>query len=558
MTARQACRADHAPSAPIIDVRFDPELAAPALLAELRQGRFTALGETWPIGAPVDWRCNPSSDIEWLIVLNKFYHAPGLVREWTLTRDPAWLAIWKAHTRSWIATMEPGFIAADVTGRRLQNWVYALSLWADDGSDRDPAFANLVCRSLADQADWLRANLHPSRNHRTLELLALLLVAVWLERPDDANWTMDRLTENAEADFLPDGVHSELSSHYHCLVLRNLIEACELAAANGFAVPDALAATVARARRFAAALHKPDGTIPALSDADVGDFRCLFDPCLRPGPIEVFPDGGYVFMRDRAAVRGKVDGQYLAFDCGPIGAGNHGHLDCLSFELAAWGRSLVVDPGRYTYFEDGPVNARAAFRGTAAHNVVQVDGREQTAYRQGPKRMKIAGPAPKATLLRAEEGCVHARMESREYPVVNDRAILRGNAGWWLVHDRLQSQDRHDYAFHLQLSADALDRTRKVVLPGDTEAWAAPELLIVPLGSHAVRIDIEAAWVSPAYGVRHAAPRLTIAQRAADAWFSVLLMPYRGALPDVAFASDGTTFSVQVGQGAIERGILPC
>ncbi len=29
--------------------------------------------------------------------------------------------------------MESGFIAADVTGRRLQNWVYALTLWSENG-----------------------------------------------------------------------------------------------------------------------------------------------------------------------------------------------------------------------------------------------------------------------------------------------------------------------------------------------------------------------------------------------------------------------------------------
>ncbi len=61
---------------------------------------------------------------------------------------------------------------------------------------------------------------------------------------------------------------------------------------------------------------------------------------------------------------GDPDGQYLVFDCGALGEGNHGHLDCLSFELAAFGRSLIVDPGRYTYFEGGPMNERAAFRGT--------------------------------------------------------------------------------------------------------------------------------------------------------------------------------------------------
>ena len=109
------------------------------------------------------------------------------------------------------------------------------------------------------------------------------------------------------------------------------------------------------------------------------------------------------------------------FDCGPLGEGNHGHFDALSFELAAHGRSLVVDPGRYTYSEavdaiDG-VNWRPHFRGTAAHNTVCVDGRSQTRYAPKPikgasrhapgsVRHKIAGPAPLTELV---EGVDSAR-----------------------------------------------------------------------------------------------------------------------------------------------------
>lgn len=65
-------------------------------------------------------------------------------------------------------------------------------------------------------------------------------------------------------------------------------------------------------------------------------------------------------------------------DCGPR-AGNHGHFDLLSVEVAAFGRSLIVDPGRYTYHEAGEVNWRGISR-HAMHNTVAVDGRNQTRY----------------------------------------------------------------------------------------------------------------------------------------------------------------------------------
>jgi uncharacterized heparinase superfamily protein len=544
-------------SAPSIRARLDPEFTVRAFLDDLLDGHFTALGERHHIGAPNRWDHNPSDDVEWLIILNKFYHAPGLVQAYIDSRDRRYLDLWKVQTRRWIETMEPGFIAADVTGRRLQNWVYALSLWVDDGRDFDPEFRQLVELSITEQAIWLRANLHPSRNHRTLELLALLLVAIWLDDHASADWAMATLAENAERDFLPDGVHVELSSHYHCIVLRNFLDAIDLADNNSIAVPVSLSATIRKASHFAHALHKPDGLIPALSDADTGDYRAMLGAPPVLSQCEIFADAGYVILRDEAAVAGNPDGHYLVLDCGPLGEGNHGHLDCLSFELAALGRSLIVDPGRYTYFEGGTVNERAAFRGTAAHNVVQVDGGEQTAYRQGAKRMKVAGPAPEVALLNADSHCVHARMASHETDAVQDRIIVRGD-GWWIIHDRMTSPTDHDYALHLQLSPEARDHLHFVEQGNGIGAFLSPALMIVPLASGSAMFTITPAWVSPAYGTRHAAPRLNVEQRAANAWFATLLLPLRGQMPEIHFAVDEAGYRLRIDDLPEVRGEWPC
>ena len=45
------------------------------------------------------------------------------------------------------------------------------------------------------------------------------------------------------------------------------------------------------------------------------------------------------------------ESNYLLFDCGPHGSLNcgHAHADALSFDVAANGRTVLVDPGTYTY-----------------------------------------------------------------------------------------------------------------------------------------------------------------------------------------------------------------
>ena len=529
------------PARPRIRVRLEEEFVCPALLEELHAGWFTVHGERLHLGDPVDWLTNPSPDVEWHIVLHKFHHAPALVQRWRDTGEARHAELLERHITGWIAAVPPGFIAADVTGRRVRNWVYALALL-------DGAFAPLaqmIEASLREQVRWLRGNLHDKRNHRTLELFAIFIAGVWL---DEAEWTgfaMAELLANARADFLPDGVHVERSSHYHCIALRNLIDAVDLAEDNGLAVPAELSAIIARASRFAHALHKPDGMIPALSDADTGDYRAMLGPAPAFAPVESFADGGYTVMRGK--------GGYLILDHGAIGDGNHGHLDCLSFEWANAARSLIVDPGRYTYHEAGAVNWRAAFRSTRAHNVVQVDGAEQTLYRQGPKRMKIAGPAPQAGLIEQRGGerwqLVRAFCHSAQYDVRHERSVIAHKDGWWVIHDRLLAHEPHDYELLFQLDPLAQGNAAWRDLPAGP-AVVSPDLQLVPLAGEDMACAFEQGWVAPTYGVRQPAPRVVCRQRAANGWFATLLTTK--AVP--AFSAD--MHGVQVAGETIR--IAPC
>jgi hypothetical protein len=531
-------------SRPIIRVRFEPEFQDVVLIEQLHQGRFSAHGETHAIGAPVNWLTNPSDDIEWHILLHKFFHAPVLVQAWLDSGQARHIELLDRHVRSWVAQVPPGHIAADVTGRRIRNWVYALSLL--DGAF--PALGKMMSGSICEQVAWLKDNLHPSRNHRTLELFAIYIAGVFLGDDEWADSAMAELLANARSDFLPDGAHVELSSHYHCIALRNFVEAIQLADDNGLVVPSELRDIVARASHFAQMLHKPDGNIPALSDADVGDYREMLGDVRAPKLIETFPDAGYVIMRDNAAVAGDPMGYYLVLDCGAIGAGNHGHLDCLSFEFAALGRSMVVDPGRYSYHEKAEPNWRAAFRQTRAHNLVQVDGLEQTWYRQGPKRMKVDGPSPDAQIVAIEEHGdwrqVHVRCESAEYPVVHDRHVVAHDDGWWVIYDRLTSGEPHHYEALFQLEPAAFDHAHVVENPDGERNILAPDLLIMPRAGPSLDLSFEQGWVSPRYGEKHRAPRLVCGQRGKSIWFATLLLPFQGALPELMFSANENGFAV--------------
>jgi hypothetical protein len=534
--------------------------------------RFELNHETHRLPAPIDWTTNPSTDREWHILLHKFYYAVGLGKAYRETGDRRYAEQWVALTDSWIAATPPGFIAADVTGRRLQNWIYAYHYFvAEGGGAPIPAdFHARFLASLAEQVAFLRDNLAAARNHRSLELYAIFLAGVaFPEFADAAAWREFALPEigrNMESDLLPDGVQCELSTDYHHLVLKSYLCTRRLAALNGIAVPAEMDRLLEKALEFSMHVHNPAGVVPSFSDGDARGFAELLlqgwelfgredlryvatagrhgtAPSARSA---AFPAGGYYVVRSgwgegACAYR---DEQHLVFDCGPLGAGNHGHFDCLSFELFALGRPLVVDPGRFTYDESGETNWRARFRSTAFHNTVTVDGLNQTRYERpaGPEhrdgrrspRHKVAGPAPAHHLVErvAEEGfdLLHGRAVSHEYDAVHERRIFFVRSTYWVVVDRLTARREHLYEAHFHLGERAWGETTLSEVDG-TRILVSPRLLIAQEKKDGVALLVGEGAVSHRYGEKRAAPVVRVCARAREATFVTVLLPFREPPP---------------------------
>jgi hypothetical protein len=581
----------------------DPDETRRDKIDAILDSRFQFNGETFTLPDPIDWLTNPSQDVEWHILLHKFYYSVGLGMAYVDTGERRYLDNWVALTSSWIGQTPPGFIAADVTGRRVQNWIYAYHYFVIQSPQAPvcPLFHRRLLASLAEQVNYLCANLTPARNHRTLELYAIFLAGVVFPELRDARYWVEfalaEIARNMQTDLLPDGVHCELSTDYHQLVVKNYLCVRRLAQLNGIRVPPEMDERLMRALEFCMHIHKPDGVVPALSDGDARSFLDLLrqghelygredmlyvatggERGKPPGERSVrFPDGGYAIVRGGWGERGRAfgDEQYLVFDCGPLGAGNHGHFDCLSFELAAHGRSLVVDPGRYTYSEAGDINWRVAFRGTAYHNTVSVDGKNQTRYEprvvreitrhsRGSVRHKVTGAAPehelRAFVSRQGFDFLHGVAASHEYDAVHERRIFFAFGEYWIVCDTLSSPSPHRYDLLFHLGEHAQDRVALKRERG-TRTVCSPNLVIAQ-EDHGDTIDIgiEPGFVSYRYGHKHAAPVVRFRQHGRDAVFHTVLYPHRDIAPDIslrelpvsaedAMGTGAHAFRVNVGEG---------
>jgi hypothetical protein len=525
-------------------------------------GRFTHAGITVALGVEPDWLTGAvPSDEEWRIEWSKFYYGLDLSHAFAETGDPRFLRTWERLVLSWIRQVPVGFDSSDVTGRRVQNWIYAWSAFASA-----PAFEGLtegvddaIVGSLALQVEHLRGALTPERNHRTLELYALLIAALALPELDRnglLNFAVAELHRNLLDDVRPDGVHREHSTHYHMVALRSYVGALENARRFGMAFPVGYEARLAAACEFAAHCRRPDGGLPALSDSDTGDYADVLDLAgvlldrpdfayvasagargVAPGRTCVsFPDGGYYVQRSGwgEGPESLERGRFLVFDCGPLGDGGHGHYDLLSVEIAAGGEPLVVDPGRYTYSEQAP-NWRHWFKGTAAHNTLLVDGLDQTPYQRG----KPKGPVAEGRLVERfsapEFDVLHGKAMSPCYEAVHTRRVFFVAGEYWVLADYALGRFPHRYDLRFHLAERAWERA-VIERRRDGAVVYAPGVALVFDRGRGLRI--EGGWVAPVYGEKRPAPVVSVAAEGVRrAGFVTVVAPGDGPAPALRVGS---------------------
>ncbi|MFN0281123.1 MAG: alginate lyase family protein [Kineosporiaceae bacterium] len=525
---------------------------------DARRGVFTCAGERRDLGdgtdlgaaagpdrPAVDWH-DPRlpDDEEWRIEWSKFGWGLDLAHAFAVTGDEGYLRAWERLVVAWTEQVAVDADPTDVVGRRLQHWVFA---WADleqaavVGAGRAPSAAtrDALLASVAAQVDHLEANAAAERNHRTLELFAVLVVRLALPALDPGGGralaALAALGRNLLDDVRVDGVQRERSSHYHLVALRSWLAAVVNARRFGLALPTGYLPRLAAACRFGLHLHRPDGRLPALSDADAGSHldtlalaaEVLDDDTLRwagtggragTPPRERFVGfdvAGYYVQRSGWAT--GTDERFLVLGAGPLGDGGHGHYDALSVEAYGRGRPLVVDPGRYTYAENGPgpdpttgPSWRAWFKGTAAHNTMTVDDLDQTPYRRG----KPKGPNASAHLVHrhTDPGTLGpdrldvlvAEVTSPQYAAVHRRHVLLVHGAYWLVVD--EGQDLVPRTYTLRWHLDPSAGPAVLVAGGGAVSAVADGVAIGMVAAPGtVSAAVEPGWVSPEYGVRHAA-----------------------------------------------------
>ena len=366
-------------------------------------------------------------DINWIIageethVLSRFAYWRDMGLAYWQTGDDKYAQDFVSILKDWLAdnptpTDLSGVTKSNTTWRtleagiRVREWFNTMELFMDA-----PAFdaqaKYLMSKSLLEHARYLYEWTPKFRggNWQVTEASGVATVGLMMpEAKDAAKWRergLTRLTEHMQADVLPDGGHSELTPSYHQWVMNQYAEVAQLAKINDSDVAG-LTARHEKMYEWLMALSQPDSIVPPIADThdpldirdDMATGALLYN---RPdmkflgaknGPASwvwlfgadafdryakiasqkptftsiLLPDSKYLTMRSGWDKSDK----YLLFDSAP-GSVGHSHADKLQV-LAYAGRSLLVDPGIYSYGE--PLST-SYFRNPEAHNVVLIDGK---------------------------------------------------------------------------------------------------------------------------------------------------------------------------------------
>ena len=513
------------------------------------EGIFTNAGLKLTIGNPPDWRSNAlPADEEWKIEWYKFYYGLDLAHVYSITDDERYRSTWQRLVQSWIAQMPAGGDSSDVAARRIQNWIYARNIFSRTAIF-EPDFENQLISSLAAQVDHLRNNLTPERNHRTLELYALFIAALALpelDRGELLSFAIAELQRNLLTDVKPDGVHREQSTHYHMTALRSYLGARENARRFALQFDASYDERLERACEFLLHVQRPDGFIPALSDADTGNYSDLLELAasifdrddflygatagvLGQKPAETCPSFAHCgYFIQRSGWNDFRNEKYLIFDCGPLGDGGHGHYDLLNIEVAANGHPLIVDPGRFTYAEDAS-QWRRWFKGTAAHNTVCVDDLDQVPYRRGKPKGVLAEGRLLERLTTPDCDMLVGEARSPVYDAIHTRRICFIRGEYWLIVDSLRGQFAHKYDLRFHLSSAAWNHCTRIDGPRNT-GIRTPELALL-CEPHRQPV-LSQGWISKQYGVKEVAPVVSVvADECANAEFYTIIAPLKLTSP---------------------------
>ena len=249
---------------------------------------------------------------------------------------------------------------------------------------------------------------------------------------------------------------------------------------------------------------------------------------------KTFPESGFYIMRD--------EDLYMIIDCfstDPKSSPGHRHNSKLSFELFAYDKSFIVDPGTYAYTYD--LKWRNIFRSTEYHNTIKIDEKEQNKIEptavfwidnQANVKVNKWEMTNEYDFLDAEHNGYKRLADS----LIHRRQIFFSKTGkYWLIRDMIISENQkdsdkiHKLDFNLHFAPMEVSVCQEFPLSIIAQETQGIKLLIVPVKIDGLSaLDIKQGSISYSYGLKIEAPVVKYSKcEALPVEFMFLFYPYK-------------------------------
>ncbi len=530
----------------VVQARRDCLEQATASTSDWTRGNFCFLGQGCSLGVPVNWTlaAAPAVDHLWRFHLHyQDYLLDALSNKGPPRRDDAWRLV-----LDWIDNYPVSAPGALIDGwhpfcisKRLANWI-VLYVGAPPRIRADDILGSMVS-----QASYLSRNLELDLggNHLLENIRALGLAGAFFAAQEGDRWLTQAerlLRRQLPEQMLTHGEHFERSPMYHAYVLEILLDLRDATRQRAPAISKLCREYADRAAEFLASLLHPDGEIPLFADSVLGAApasrlllaraNCNTDHAF-PG---VRADDGYWIFRDEEL--------FVVFDAAPAGPDHlpaHAHADLTTVELSYRGQRFFVDAGVYDYADS---EMRRYCRGTAAHNVPQVDmldqfdlwSRFRVGYRGWPTKLRHAEADGSWWAF-----TTHNAYRRAKVPVVG-RWVACTRDSQWMCVDWAAGEGEHRITNRLHLHPDV-----KAEICGKKTvrlSRADVALYLHCLGAN--RVTLATSWYCPRFGERQQAAVIEVDETtsvpAAMGWH---LSRRRECPARLSAVDGGWSFSVQ-------------
>jgi hypothetical protein len=412
----------------------------------------------------------PNNDLEWAWLSNRHSQLYTVFKAYMVTGNPIYAEYADEFLRDFIINSWPypnsktnskGLVWRGLeVSFRAKKWseIFYTSLGIEYFN---PATQLMILASLPEHAHYNRHFHSKKGNWLTMEISALTSVAAYFPEYKKSsqwiNYSIDQMLASMKKQIYPDGVQTELASHYHNVSLQNFELFYAICKEVGKTLPQEYEKTLIKMFDYTAKNMRPDGSRVLNNDSDRGNGtdnnRAIILNALkkfdRPEwkyiatngksgskplqPSFFYPWAGQLISRSGF----DTQAHWSFFDVGPWGTG-HQHQDKLHLSVTAFGTDFLVDSGRFAYRGSVADQYRSYARSSAAHNLVLIDDKNQN---PGPTEVKNALDN---THFKIHKDYDYAYGDFNDFENLSGsaqhtRAVFYLRNGFWLVADKIKT-----------------------------------------------------------------------------------------------------------------------